>query len=141
MIGFGMAGLLVVAGCNGSDDSASETPGGRATTIAPTDDGGSSGDGGVGAAATSMIDVSLTEMVINGDLTAPAGNVVLDVTNVGAEEHNLIRRDPFLRTLKLAPGETAAMDLGVLVPGTYEFYCDISGHQSAGMVATRGEGR
>ena len=50
------------------------------------DDGGSS-------AASTTIDVSLTEFSIDGQFTAPAGPVTLAVTNVGSVEHNLVVRD------------------------------------------------
>ena len=110
----GLSGLLVVVGCSDNDESATETT----------------------AVASTTIDVSLTEFAINGDLTAPAGNVVLNVTNDGMEVHNLVRSVPLLRTPNLDPGETAVMDLGALAPGTYELKCDIRGHQTAGMVAT-----
>jgi uncharacterized cupredoxin-like copper-binding protein len=132
----GLAGLLAAVGCSGDDESGSETTGTQATTIAPADEGGTSGDRGVGATASTTIDVSLTEFSIDGNLTAPAGNVVLNVTNDGTMEHNLVRRVPLLRTPNLDPGATTVMELGELSAGTYEIYCDISGHQTAGMVAT-----
>ena len=56
------------------------------------------------------------------------------MTNVGAIPHNVgIRGGPI--TPELAPRESAELDLGELVPGTYELYCDIVGHEDAGMVA------
>jgi uncharacterized cupredoxin-like copper-binding protein len=130
-----LSGVLVAVGCSGDDEPASESVGAAAATSAPADDVGS-GDGGVEAAASTTIDVSLTEFSIGGDLTAPAGNVVLEVTNDGTKMHNLVRRETPVRTVNLAAGDTAIMDLGTLEPGTYEIFCDLSGHESAGMVAT-----
>ena len=95
------------------------------------DDGGATG--GAGPSSTE-IEVSLSEFAIDGNFTVPAGDVVLDVVNDGTMEHNVILRGTDLRTPNLAPGGVAALDLGSLAPGTYELYCDVAGHEAAGMV-------
>ncbi|MDW3213696.1 MAG: multicopper oxidase domain-containing protein [Ilumatobacteraceae bacterium] len=94
-------------------------------------------DGGFASAdaiPTTQIDVSLTEFAIDGNFTAPAGNVVLVVSNDGTMEHNVVMRGSSMRTSNLSVGDTETLDLGPLSPGTYELYCDIAGHESAGMV-------
>ena len=46
------------------------------------------------ASAATVVDVSLSEFSIDGDLTVPAGAVSLDVTNDGTMEHNVALVDP-----------------------------------------------
>ena len=92
------------------------------------------GDGGSSAASTT-IDVSLTEFSIDGQFTAPAGPITLAVTNVGSVEHNLVVRDLGTSTPMLPAGGSATLDLGDLPAGTYELYCEVAGHESSGMSA------
>jgi FtsP/CotA-like multicopper oxidase with cupredoxin domain len=105
-----------------------------ALTIALSDDS-DAGAGGGGGGATS-IDVTLREFAIEGDLTAPAGGLTLLVSNVGAVEHNLVVRDTDFRTPDIGAGGSTELDLSALNPGTYEVFCDIPGHEAAGMVST-----
>lgn len=88
-----------------------------------------------GDVITSDLDISLSEFAIEGELTAPAGNVVLNVVNGGAIEHNLEVRGLDARTPNLMSRGVDALALGELEPGTYELFCSISGHESSGMVA------
>jgi FtsP/CotA-like multicopper oxidase with cupredoxin domain len=100
------------------------------------DDGGG-GAGGAGAAPTgaaSAVDVSLTEFSIDGNLTAIAGAVSLNVVNDGSIEHNIVVRDSGNKTPLLAAGESASLALGTLAPGSYELFCDVAGHAESGMV-------
>ncbi|MFK8024389.1 MAG: multicopper oxidase domain-containing protein [Ilumatobacter sp.] len=94
-------------------------------------DGGSS-DGDV---ISSDLDISLSEFAIEGELTAPAGNVTLNVVNGGAIEHNLAVRELGVSTPNLMSRGVDALALGELEPGTYELYCSIAGHDTSGMVA------
>ena len=89
-----------------------------------------------GGALASSIDVSLREFAIDGQLTAAAGDVTLAVTNNGDVEHNLILRGTDLRTPVLGPGGTTELVLPDLAAGTYELFCDVPGHEEAGMVNT-----
>jgi FtsP/CotA-like multicopper oxidase with cupredoxin domain len=96
-----------------------------------------SDDGGFASAdaiPTTQIDVGLSEFAFDGNFTAPAGNVVLVVSNNGTMEHNVVMRGSSMRTANLSVGDTESLDLGPLSPGTYELFCDIAGHESAGMV-------
>ena len=56
------------------------------------DDGGGGGDAGSGT-ASSALDISLTEFAIDGELSAPAGDVTLNIVNAGAIEHNVAVRE------------------------------------------------
>lgn len=87
------------------------------------------------AAIVSDLDISLTEFAIDGELSAPAGDVVLNVVNAGAIEHNLEVRDLGVSTPNLMSRGVDTLALGDLSPGTYELFCNISGHEASGMAA------
>lgn len=86
-------------------------------------------------AIVSELDVSLTEFAVDGDLSAPAGEVVLNVVNGGAIEHDLQVRDLGVGTPNLASGGVDTLALGELEPGTYELFCSVTGHEASGMQA------
>jgi manganese oxidase len=100
-----------------------------------------SGDNGgtaTAAAATgpTIIDVSLTEFAIDGQLNVPPGPVTLRVTNDGAMQHDLAVDGLGVGTPMLAAGESHELALGSLGEGTYELICTVAGHRESGMVAT-----
>ena len=86
-------------------------------------------------AATTTLSVDLSEFAIAGNLSAPAGHVVIDVTNSGSVEHNIALVDPSIQGSNLAAGASEQLDLGELAPGTYEVICTIPGHAGSGMTA------
>ncbi|MEP1125337.1 MAG: multicopper oxidase domain-containing protein [Ilumatobacter sp.] len=93
-------------------------------------------DGGSGEdAIVSDLDISLSEFAIDGELSAPAGEVVLNVVNSGAIEHNLQVRELGLGSANLMSRGVDTLALGELSPGTYELFCSIAGHESSGMLA------
>ncbi len=94
------------------------------------------GEGGGGGVGSGTIDVTLEEFAINGTFIAPAGDVTLEVSNAGTVTHNIVARDLGLRTVDLDIGGSATLSLGTLAPGSYELFCDITGHEASGMVAT-----
>jgi len=80
------------------------------------------------------LNVVLGDYVIQGDLTAPAGNIRLQAINQGGIVHNLgIRGGPISGDMQ--PGKGFALDVGSLAAGTYQLYCDIPDHVAKGMVA------
>ncbi len=93
--------------------------------------------GGSGAATpvSSTLNISLKEFSITGDLTAPAGNVSLLISNDGSMVHNVVSDELGKKSDDVGAGGTIQLDLGNLTPGTYEIYCDIPGHKTSGMVA------
>ncbi|MDA3041328.1 MAG: cupredoxin domain-containing protein, partial [Actinomycetota bacterium] len=93
-------------------------------------------DGGSAAAASSALAIELSEFKIGGQLTAPAGDVTLAVTNVGSMAHNLAVRELGAATPDLGASGTSDLSLGTLSPGVYEIYCNIAGHLESGMVNT-----
>ncbi len=95
-----------------------------------------SDDGAAGGApATSRLNVTLTEFALDGDLSAPAGHVILNISNEGAIDHNAAVRELGLSSATLPGGGSTTLDLGVLEPGTYTLFCEVVGHETAGMVA------
>lgn len=101
--------------------------------------GGGKGTASASASAaggSSTIDIALTEFKIGGNLTAPAGKVVLNVANKGTVEHNLTFVSTGAATKNLTSGTSQTLDLGDLKPGTYDVECEIAGHKDAGMKAT-----
>jgi plastocyanin len=82
---------------------------------------------------STSVDVELSEFSIDGQLSAPAGEVVLNVFNNGAIEHNLAIRGTDYKSKDL---NSRGLDIvtAQLTPGTYEVYCTIAGHEGSGMV-------
>lgn len=97
---------------------------------------GGGGGGGVVASGPTVVDITLTEFSIDGNLTVPEGEVVLNVTNAGSVEHNLAIEELDKRTANLRGGASENLSLGTLAPGTYEIICEIAGHKDSGMTAT-----
>ena len=93
-------------------------------------------DGSGSAPVSSTLDINLEEFSITGDLVAPAGEVTLLVHNNGSMDHNLGVRELDLLTPNFGSGGTVSLELGELAPGEYTLYCEIAGHEAAGMVAT-----
>ncbi len=94
------------------------------------------GDSAVSAPVSTTLNISLQEFSLTGDLTAPAGNVSLLTSNKGSMIHNVVSDKLGKKSADVGAGGTTQLDLGNLTPGTYEIYCDIPGHKTAGMVAT-----
>jgi len=79
---------------------------------------------------------SLTEFAIGPADLAVAEGGTLEVTNEGPMVHNLAVAGQDLKTADLASGERGRLDVSSLAAGEYELYCDIAGHEDAGMVGT-----
>lgn len=102
-----------------------------AIALAFGDDGGSSA-----AVPSTTLEVELVEFAINGNLTAPAGDVQFAITNKGTMVHNVAVMELGAISADINAGRTGTLDLGRLEPGVYEVSCEIPGHASSGMVAT-----
>lgn len=96
-----------------------------------SDDGGSVAE----QVPTTQLNVTLTEFALEGDLTAPAGHVVLNISNEGSLDHDVVVRESGAKSQLLSAGGSTVLDLGELAPGTYTLFCDVAGHEAAGMVA------
>jgi len=108
------------------------------SVVALTQSGGSaSAEGGAATTgASTTLEVTLGDIFIAPQqLSAPTGNVILQVTNTGAIQHD-ITLDGGPGTPLLNPAEEATLDLGNVEAGTYTLYCTVPGHREAGMVTT-----
>lgn len=69
-------------------------------------------------------------------LVAPAGGTTqISIRNDGRVVHNLTI-DELQLQLVASPGQTKTADLVDVPPGTYAYYCSVSGHRQAGMEGT-----
>lgn len=107
-----------------------------ALTLGACGDGGGGGDdaaAGCETQAASLTVGALDELAFDQDAyEADAGCVAVTYVNEGSIAHTLLIRG--VDGFKLAVGDE---DEGVveLEAGDYELYCDIAGHERAGMVA------
>ncbi|MGO3325757.1 multicopper oxidase domain-containing protein [Gordonia sp. (in: high G+C Gram-positive bacteria)] len=68
-----------------------------------------------------------------GRIEVPRGNrLVIDLANTGTETHDLVLADGH-STPRLAPGEKATLDAGV-IGGDEQGWCSLPGHRQMGMV-------
>ena len=102
--------------------------------------GGGSDSSTPKAFAGSVVKLELSEYAIKGNLQVPTGPIRIEATNIGGVQHNIgVRGIKISRNLER--GESTTLDLGVLAPGTYDLYCDVTdavdkkSHVSKGMVA------
>jgi FtsP/CotA-like multicopper oxidase with cupredoxin domain len=79
--------------------------------------------------------VHLSEFKIEPATISVATDGELEVMNMGTTAHNLVIRDESRATTMIAAGDTTNLDLTGLAPGTYAVYCEIAGHEQAGMSA------
>jgi manganese oxidase len=84
-------------------------------------------------ATASVIDVKLSDFKVTPSRSSfPSGQVKLQIRNVGTTVHRL-KIDGIADTGDMKAGRYQVLDLGVLEPGTYTWYCPVSGHVDAGM--------
>jgi uncharacterized cupredoxin-like copper-binding protein len=91
----------------------------------------------VGAAADGALEVIGKDVDFDSDTyRAPAGTVDIVYENQGSLVHTLVIEgvDDFKLTVdSRGDVDEGSVELG---PGTYEMYCDVTGHRQAGMEAT-----
>jgi plastocyanin len=63
------------------------------------------------------------------------GTTTITLTDVGVAVHNLTVDELDLQVVA-APGRSSQVLIVAPAPGTYQFYCSVSGHRAAGMVGT-----
>ena len=85
---------------------------------------------------TTTIHATVSEFKIVFDpATVPAGNVVIDVHNIGSVEHNLVAKSLGKKTSNILSMGSAKLDLGK-IDSAVELICDIPGHVESGMKTT-----
>jgi uncharacterized cupredoxin-like copper-binding protein len=100
----------------------------------PTDTGGA-GAGGGATTVDVQADPSGSLAFVEKTLSAPAGEITLDLTNDSAVPHNIAVDGADGVSDTVQDGGTATLTVD-LPAGTYEYYCDVPGHRQAGMTGT-----
>ena len=124
----GVATLLAIAGCGGSNDNSSSS---TSSTGAGTTSS-SSGGGGGGQQLTLQADQSQLKFNTN-KLSAKAGKVTITMTNPSPLQHDIaIKGGVDVKGDVVSQGGKSVVTT-TLKPGKYTFYCSVDGHESAGM--------
>lgn len=87
------------------------------------------------ASASRGVPVTLKEFSIDPSVISVDTGGSLTVKNAGTVTHNLAVKNTALKTPDIKPGGTESLDVSSLKPGMYTLYCQIPGHESAGMTA------
>ncbi len=87
------------------------------------------------ASAAQGTPVALKEFAIDPSTIVVDSGGSLSVKNTGTVAHNLAIKGAGLKTPDISPGKTESLDLSSLKPGMYTAYCQIAGHEAAGMTA------
>jgi plastocyanin len=103
------------------------------------------GGGGGSAQPSGSISVTMTEYHFNpSTISAPHGKVVFFLVNSGTMSHDMIISTGsgsasgtiVGRSDLVSAGDTFVFTVDNLAAGTYTYYCDQPGHETAGMHAT-----
>jgi uncharacterized cupredoxin-like copper-binding protein len=123
---------LTIAAC-GSDSSTSTSASSDTTATASTTESSTTASGGGGS---ETVKIAETEYKLNpADPTVKAGSVTFDVSNDGAQLHNLNIEGNGIEEVStddLQAGDSGQVTVD-LPAGTYEMYCSIDGHRGLGM--------
>jgi plastocyanin len=143
--------LLAIAGCGSSSNStsssastppATSTPAGAART--PTTSSAASAPAPAGTSGSGQSSLALAAnpegqlKYTTTSLTAKAGKVSINFTNMSPEGHNMTVASASGAVVGATPtfqGGAKTLTLN-LKPGTYKFFCTVPGHRAAGMEGT-----
>jgi plastocyanin len=133
-------GLVALAGC-GSSSSSTTTSATTPTTTAPNT-ATSSTPAPASTPGSQKLSLEANpegQLKYNKtSLTAKAGAVSIDFTNMSPLSHNMTVASSSGEVLGATPtftGASKTLSL-TLKPGTYKFYCTVPGHRAAGMEGT-----
>jgi plastocyanin len=138
------AGIVVLAGCGSSKETSSSASTPAASTPATTSATTPSSTTTTTSSAPASGSLSLAanpegQLKYNtSTLTANAGKVSIDFTNMSPLEHNVTIESASHAVVGATPtfkGESKTLSV-TLKPGTYKFYCSVPGHRMAGMEGT-----
>jgi plastocyanin len=138
-------GLLALAGCGSSSSttgSSTSTPATTPATTAATTTTSSSAPASQSTAPTGALTLEANregQLSFNKTtLSAKAGKVTIDYTNMSPLSHNLTIEATGGKILGATPtfqGATKTLTL-TLKAGTYKYFCSVPGHRQAGMEGT-----
>jgi plastocyanin len=121
---------LAVAGCGSSDSSGNAGTPGQGAGTATTD------PAGIGRLQIAT-DPSGQPKFSQTALSAKAGLVRIDLTNTSSVPHDLVIAQDGADLAKTSTVTNSTETLTIaLQPGTYTFYCSVTGHRQAGMEGT-----
>jgi nitrite reductase (NO-forming) len=128
--GFAATGLAAAAMVVAAGVAVDPAAIGAGTTV-------SAAAGAAATGATTTVEVEARDMRFTPDtISVPAGNrLVIVLTNTDDEDVHDLVTDSGARSGRLAPGETARVDVGV-VGRDLEGWCSVIGHRQMGMVLT-----
>jgi plastocyanin len=142
-----LVGLLAIAGCGSSSNSTSSSASTPPATSTPASAAETPTSSAAGAPAQAPAGGSSLALAANPEgqlkytttsLTAKAGKVSIDFTNMSPEEHNMTVASASGAVVGATPtfqGGSKTLTLN-LKPGTYKFFCTVPGHRAAGMEGT-----
>jgi plastocyanin len=117
---------FAVAACGGDDDDEAEEPAAEDTT----------GGGGGGTTLELAADPNGELAFDQTELTAPAGDVTIHLTNDASIPHNVeVEGNGVEEVSDTITGSDTHLTV-TLEAGEYEFYCAVPGHREGGMEGT-----
>jgi plastocyanin len=120
---------VAVAACGGDDDDEADEPAAEETTEDTTGGGG-------GTTLELAADPGGALAFDQTELTAPAGEVTIHLTNDAQIPHNVeVEGNGVEEVSDTITGSDTSLTL-TLEPGEYEFYCAVPGHREGGMEGT-----
>jgi plastocyanin len=142
-----LVGLLAIAGCGSSSNSTSSSASTPAAASTPASAAETPTSSAAGAPAQAPAGGSSLALAANPEgqlkytttsLTAKAGKVSIDFSNMSPEGHNMTVASASGAVVGATPtfqGGSKTLTLN-LKPGTYKFFCTVPGHRAAGMEGT-----
>jgi plastocyanin len=122
-----LALVVAVAACGGDDEE--EPPAAEETT-------GDTGGGGGGTTLMLVADPGGAFSFDQTELTAPAGEVTIELMNDSGIPHNVEVEGNGVEEVSETITEGSTSLTVDLEPGEYEFYCAVPGHREGGMEGT-----
>ncbi|HEY3726574.1 MAG TPA: plastocyanin/azurin family copper-binding protein [Solirubrobacteraceae bacterium] len=133
---------LGVAACGGSSSSSSQSTsaaGGGASSTASSSSSAAAPASGGGGGLSIAADPSGQLKFTKSSLTAKAGTVKIDFTNMSPTGHNITIQSgtsgPVIGATPTFMGGSKTLTVK-LKPGKYTFFCSVPGHRQAGMQGT-----